>query len=124
MIRATDITDGMSHTYLIGEKFLDLKHYEDGAYDADNDTLFSGMGDDNYRLTFDTPLNDQSDADLPAEQKPDTRRCRFGSAHVGVVNFVFCDGSTHTMSVTIDQTTHRYLGERDDGQTVDERMVQ
>jgi prepilin-type N-terminal cleavage/methylation domain-containing protein len=117
MIRAADVSDGTSHTYLIGEKFLDLKHYEDGAYDADNDTLYSGMGDDNFRLTFETPLNDQADVE-------DTRKCRFGSAHVGVVNMVFCDGSTHTISVTIDQTTHRYLGERDDGQAVDEWMVQ
>jgi prepilin-type N-terminal cleavage/methylation domain-containing protein len=118
MIRNSDVTDGASHTYLIGEKFLDSKHYEDGLYDADNDTVYTGMGDDNYRLTIESPLNDQSDADLPEAQKPDTRRCRFGSAHVGVLNFVFCDGSTHTISVAIDATTHRYLGERDDGKAL------
>jgi prepilin-type N-terminal cleavage/methylation domain-containing protein len=123
MIRNSDITDGASHTYLIGEKFLDSKHYNDGQYDADNDTLYSGMGDDNYRLTIEQPLNDQSDADLPAAQNPDTRRCRFGSAHLGVVDFAFCDGSTHTISVFIDSATHRYLGEREDGKVLDESAI-
>ncbi len=40
------------------------------------------------------------------------------------MNFAFCDGSTHTISVAIDAATHRYLGERDDGKMSDETAVQ
>lgn len=43
--------------------------------------------------------------------------------HLGVVDFAFCDGSTHTISVSIDSATHRYLGERDDGKVLDESAI-
>ena len=43
--------------------------------------------------------------------------------HLGVVDFAFCDGSTHTISVSIDPATHRYLGERDDGKVLDESAI-
>ena len=47
----------------------------------------------------------------------------FGSAHSGIVNFAFCDGSTKTISVAIDPLTHRYLGERADRRILDDSLV-
>lgn len=40
----------------------------------------------------------------------------FKSKHPGVVNFVSCDGSTHTLSDTIDYTAYQRLGARSDGE--------
>jgi hypothetical protein len=45
---------------------------------------------------------------------------RFGSAHSGICQFVFCDGSIHAISTSIDAETHRRLGNRKDGMVLDE----
>ena len=44
---------------------------------------------------------------------------RFGSAHSSGCNFVFCDGSVHTISYSIDGLTYMYLGNRKDLQAID-----
>ena len=44
-------------------------------------------------------------------------------AHSGIVQFAFCDGSTKSISVSIDPLTHRYLGERNDSQVLDDAMI-
>jgi prepilin-type processing-associated H-X9-DG protein len=40
-----------------------------------------------------------------------------GSAHSGLFQVVMCDGSVHTVNYSLDATTHRRLGSRDDGLT-------
>ena len=137
------IKDGTSHTYLIGEKFVDRRHTEDGAYDADNDTLFSGAGNDNYRGTYVKPKTVATSTNPTADdpgQPIDTfslfqsmlndnvdqngfDRCIFGSAHTGLVQFTFCDGHTASISVSIDPLTHRYLGERNDRKILDDSVI-
>ena len=42
----------------------------------------------------------------------------FKSLHSGGANFVFCDGSTHYLSESIDYTTYQRLGARSDGESV------
>ena len=139
------IKDGTGHTYLIGEKFVDSRQYESGLYDADNDTLFSGAGNDNYRGTYvksvtaasaqnptaDDPgqqadisiypsmMNDRSAPASPTQNF----KCVFGSNHTGLVQFTFCDGHTGSISVNIDPLTHRYLGERNDRKILDDSVI-
>jgi len=136
------IKDGMSHTYLFGEKFVDRTHYEDGLYPGDSGNAYSGMGADNYRSTYvgwaaslttapppppdpnttatNSPsmLNDQVDQSGSAAY-----RCLFGSAHPGIVHFAFCDGHVGGVSTNIDALTHRYLGERNDQQVLDDSLI-
>jgi len=43
---------------------------------------------------------------------------KFGSYHPNVSQFVFCDGSTRAIQITIDTTNLRRLAVRDDGETI------
>jgi prepilin-type N-terminal cleavage/methylation domain-containing protein/prepilin-type processing-associated H-X9-DG protein len=112
-IRLAQITDGTSHTYLIGEKYLRTQSYDGvGAsgsptYDkGDNETIFTGFNRDYQRSSFFPPQQDRPGAELDST---------FGSAHPGAMNMSMCDGSVQTISYDIDPETHRRLGIRDDG---------
>jgi prepilin-type processing-associated H-X9-DG protein len=43
----------------------------------------------------------------------------FGSAHPAVCQFVFCDGSVHSLSYTVDGVTLAALAGRNDRKTAD-----
>ncbi|TWT90492.1 hypothetical protein Mal64_08830 [Pseudobythopirellula maris] len=110
------ITDGTSHTYLIGEKALPVANYSNGADRGDNETWCTGFNNDNFRKTGRlvggeiveaTPVSDTNTA---AENHG-----RFGSAHPGVWLAALCDGSVHAVSFDIDWQIHRDLGNRTDG---------
>ncbi len=116
------ITDGTSSTYMIGEKYIPVNHYETGAWAADNETWCTGTNNDNYRVTGRTDFSTgEITESLPArDSDPDDRGGdRFGSAHSGVWLAAFCDGSVHGISFDIDWQAHRDLGNREDGNVVD-----
>jgi prepilin-type processing-associated H-X9-DG protein len=139
------VKDGTSHTYLFGEKFIDRRHYDDGLYPGDQGNTYLGMGSDNYRSTFvawtsstatsppepgsatdpsrPAMMNDTADPNDLTSSSTYNYQCLFGGPHSGIVNFAFCDGSTKSISVSIDPLTHRYLGERNDHQILDDSIV-
>ena len=43
-VRAADITDGATNTYLVGEKWLGIDHYYDGESYGDDNSLYEGAG--------------------------------------------------------------------------------
>ncbi len=99
------VTDGMSCTYMLGEKYVSVAgyyNYSDNGYDQ---SAYSGVDLDINRWVLDPPLADAA----PVED-----RC-FGSAHSGGCYMAFCDGSVHFISYQIDAETHRRLGNRCDG---------
>jgi prepilin-type N-terminal cleavage/methylation domain-containing protein/prepilin-type processing-associated H-X9-DG protein len=110
-ISVRDVTDGTSHTYLVGEKYIDADQYASGLDASDDSVMYQGQDVDVCRWT---PL------EYPPKQ--DTRGYTyywgFGSAHPSACNFVFCDGSVRAIGYTIDPETHRRLGNRQDGQAI------
>ncbi len=104
------IEDGMSNTYLVGEKFLNPDHYADGESRGDNETLYSGYCTDLHRFTrIDLlPLQDTS-------AKLDSRGyLRFGSAHPTGYQMALCDGSVRLISYEIAAEAHYRFGHRSD----------
>lgn len=104
-IRMAEVTDGTSQTAMVGEKYLARMHYRSGLSFGDDHPLFIGDDADNRRWTDELPRKDGTDDDVQ----------HFGSAHSGGCNFVLCDGSTRTISYTIDASVFKNLGNRHDG---------
>jgi prepilin-type N-terminal cleavage/methylation domain-containing protein/prepilin-type processing-associated H-X9-DG protein len=113
-----DIIDGTSHTYLGGERYLNVDAYYTSGSDADMDAdqpYTQGFDYDTIRWTENNqnscwPMRDHRGYPYPAS---------FGSAHPTSFNMVFCDGSVHTISYDVDKVAHQRLGNRMDKQPVD-----
>jgi hypothetical protein len=58
-----EITDGTSHTLMVGEKYLNPDNYEDGTDLGDNETVAMGFNGDTARWTIVTPLQDRPSLD-------------------------------------------------------------
>lgn len=118
-IRFSQITDGLSNTYLIGEKNLDPDHYEDCRTGNDDQGMYSGHDQDNLRSTFsDSPLP-RYNFPLTPDTPGLTKEYSFGGPHPGVWQVVFCDGSVHRVSYDLQKEIHRWMGNRLDGNVVD-----
>ncbi len=132
-VTAAMITDGLSCTYLVGEKYLTPDFYSNGGDPGDAESMYSGDDDDNQRTSWYTPMQD-----TPG-YKPMTynQTCLWGSAHDTGVNMAFCDGSVHEISYSINSNVpngghpdppvaandqpgvHQRLGNRQDSMQVD-----
>lgn len=107
-IQSAQVRDGLSNTYLVGEKYLNPQDYETGRDSGDNENAYIGDNPDVTRYGTTPPLPDRAGlVDV----------FRFGSAHPGTFNMVYCDGSVRTVSYSIDAATHRNLSNRADGQS-------
>ena len=107
-----DISDGTSHTLMLGEKCMNVDGYRSQADGADNENLYVGWDNDNWRTTHPDavgPLRDRPGVMFP---------WAFGSAHPSGINAAFCDGSIQAISYEVDRDTFSYLGSRNDGQAV------
>jgi prepilin-type N-terminal cleavage/methylation domain-containing protein/prepilin-type processing-associated H-X9-DG protein len=111
------ITDGMSKTLLIGEKYIRGDWYG-GGYSSDDTGPTDGWDPDIMRLTCVAPLNDGTTnfpytgniGGNPGE--PVWQTYMAGSAHTGGFNCCFADGSVHSISYDIDIYVLNSLGTR------------
>jgi len=128
MIRMSDITDGASNTYLLGEKWMKTQAYLGlGAYGEwdwgggsgevvdRGDTAPLGCGGGGSPYTGGEPWNDWFGGDTfyryafpysPLQDAPSAGPYGFGSAHAGSLNMSFCDGSVRQISYTINMLVH------------------
>ncbi len=112
-VRMARIIDGPSVTLLAAER------------NCNPDGYFTGtMGDDDqgWNLGYDWDVLRWGSASNPLT--PDTpgldpATC-FGSAHPSAVQAVFCDGSVHRFTFSLDGPTLGLLCNRADGQTIDD----
>jgi prepilin-type N-terminal cleavage/methylation domain-containing protein len=110
-MRLNEITDGTSHTYMLGEKYLRPDRIEIGDDGGDNEACLVGYDWDTVRWTDAAPLQD----------RPQLFGLGFGSAHRGIFQVSFCDGSVRPVSLHIDYETNQRLSTRAEGRTADAR---
>ena len=111
-IKLALITDGLSNTFMVGEKYLSPAAYQTGTDAADNENLYVGFDNDNARSVGASYFPPRQDTRLVANLQI------FGSAHPGGFNMVMCDGSVRLIQYNIDQTSYRNLGHRMDGEVI------
>ncbi len=123
MVRSAHVKDGMSNTYLAGEKYLAPDNYTNGQDSGDNEACYVGDNPDITRYTGWASTNAPSSWLPPTPDTPGyVVDYMFGSAHSGTWNAVFCDGSVHSISYSIDPETHRRLGNRSDGLPINQSL--
>ena len=107
-VTTQDIFDGASNTYLVGEKYLNSAHYEDGKDTRDDHPAYGGDVRDLFSFG-DGPAR-RDERDNTATDSP----LIFGSAHDGVFHVVKCDGSISETLYDIDLAVHAQLSNRRD----------
>jgi prepilin-type processing-associated H-X9-DG protein len=114
-VRPADIRDGLSQTYLLGEKLLDARHYETGKDGGDDQVLYVGADYDACRWTQIVPSDAQ-----PFGPRSDTdyggHPAQFGAAHPSGCHMAFCDGAVQTVAFDVDPYVHRWRGNRLDSE--------
>jgi len=113
-IKLNAVTDGLSKTYIVGERHLNPDQYETGLDHGDDWSMWSGYQDDTCRSTYFPP--DEPEKGGPLQDTPGAEeQQRFGSAHAGGCNMAFGDGSVQFIAYDIDPEVHRQNGNRLDG---------
>jgi hypothetical protein len=115
------ITDGTSQTILFGEKHVPR---------SDLETINDG-NDQGWDLGFDIDINRWTKYPPQPDTKYNTSSRQeigqelidqwsvFGGSHPAGCQFVFCDGSVHTVGYDVDAVTFGRLGPIDDAEVVD-----
>jgi type II secretory pathway pseudopilin PulG len=116
-LKLQQVEDGTSRTIWVGEKHISAVQYEGvaGTANEGNDQGWDAAYDyDNVRWTQDTPKPDE----WIYQNNPSNRWNFqvFGSAHPTGCQFVYLDGSTHTIGYEIDPVVFHTLGNRFDGE--------
>jgi prepilin-type N-terminal cleavage/methylation domain-containing protein len=121
IIKFKHVTDGLSKTLLVSEKFLPPQYYSANFTDefAGDDRGWSDGWD--HDIMRSTGIQPSSDDNLEAAL--DEPKYRFGSAHQGAMHAVFGDGSVRGLSYTIYIGVFDHLGDRRDGAALDLNAV-
>ncbi|MCA9037858.1 MAG: DUF1559 domain-containing protein, partial [Planctomycetaceae bacterium] len=136
-VRFRDITDGTANTICVGERKAEHKFMGVSTPVKANSTWYAAIpGVMRPAGMMTMPMMQEGPGSMilghvgqppmmgmPAMQRtPNTTNhiVHFSSSHVGGVQFLLCDGSTHFISENIDYGTFRSLGERADGNVLGE----
>jgi hypothetical protein len=117
------ITDGASKTLMVAEKRVPPFSYDAGGHGADDCGWADGWDYDTMRATW-YPIGRDTSLEEFQQEWPglDMGFC-LGSAHSFGIHGLFGDGSVRSISYDIDRVTLNRLGNRDDGDMVDESAL-
>jgi prepilin-type N-terminal cleavage/methylation domain-containing protein/prepilin-type processing-associated H-X9-DG protein len=103
------LTDGLSHTFLVGEKHIPIGKLRECPWDC---SIFDGHQAVCHTRAAgpDFPINSDRRSDVWS----------FGSAHPQVCQFLFADGSVRALKSRTNPLTLALLAGRDDGQPIPE----
>ena len=120
-IRVRDIADGLSNTYLLGEKYVEPGSIATGLSDDDDQCLYSGHDRDVLRTGLEPPSQDRAGFD-PVTVSGSVGAANkfplpiaFGSAHPDACGMAMADGSVRPVASTISAAAHRAAASRNDG---------
>lgn len=121
-IKVSQVSDGTSHTYAVGEKYINPDFYEADGQNTTTDpgddwSMYAGQQDDVVRTTHYQPAV-SIDYSPTQDRAGLTSNWRFGSTHPGGFLMAMCDGSVQAISYDIDPEVHRRMGNRHDGEVV------
>ena len=117
-LKISDITDGTSHTFLIGEKHVPPKLLWGHLWDPKFPSVI--VGDNSiYNGEQAMTVCRYAGTGFPLALSPtDPFDSNFGSSHPGVCQFVMVDGSVQTLSTEIDTAILDLLANRHDGEPI------
>jgi len=115
-VRLKDCPDGLSHIYLVGERYLNHLQYGTGQDQADNEFMYVGFDNDMFKTAFASPASDGQVLNSSGVPQPDPDR--WGSSHAQAFHMVFGDGSVHRIPYEISLDVHKRLAHRKDRQPV------
>jgi hypothetical protein len=114
-IRLKEITDGLSQTYLLGEKYVDPSLLAAGTSDDDDQCLYSGHDRDVLRTACTPPYRDRPGFDPKHVHGSSPAPVAFGSGHPDSCGMALADGSVQAADYLIDPAVHRLRASRNDG---------
>ena len=117
MVSFTDIADGLSNTYLVGEKFVSQSSAATGIEYGDDQGPYVSDEWDSVRYgnllgNYCKPKQDHKGPDTMVEI------LSFGSAHSGGFNMAFADGRVQVISYGVKDVVHRGFCTRAGGEVV------
>jgi len=120
-LRLREITDGLSATYLVGEKYVEPGSIATGLSDDDDQCLYSGHDRDVLRTGLEPPSQDRAGFDpvtvsgVAGSTNKFPLPIAFGSGHPDSCGMAMADGSVRLVAYAIDAAAHRTAASRNDG---------
>lgn len=128
-VKPHQVTDGLTHTVLVAEKYVHAEYFENGEDGSDDNSMYQGHDKDTTRVFRDwatapvlkgyRPFPDSTD---PAGVNDGTKAGshRFGSSHPAGLYAAMVDGSVRLIAYDIAPPAYQALGSRAGGETVAE----
>ena len=110
VIQPSHVRDGLSQTFLAGERYMNPDFYLGPAYCANDQGWSVGFDYDTVAHTG----SNTGDVYPPMSDTRGVGGCHmiYGSAHPGTLNMALCDGAVRAVAIDVDPQLFRNLGSR------------